>query len=301
MTTDFRYARLGYVALNVRDLARSDRFYREVVGLAAAGDGPDGEALYRCTGRHHDVVLHEGGRPGLRRVAWEMASADDLARIEAHLRGLGIAVHEVDAGRCVALGLARAFRISEPHTGAVFEYFHTMCSAAGPFAPTVTKIARLGHVVLANDAHAATERFFLEQLNYRASDRIEGAVTFMRCWPNPLHHSFGLSNGKRRGLHHVNFMVTDIDDVGKALYRLKQHEVPIVFGPGRHPPSESIFLYFLDPDELTVEFSFGMEEFPEVAPREPRLLPLSLQSIDYWGAVPDSRFAAVGAIAELET
>ncbi len=36
-----------------------------------------------------------------------------------------------------------------------------------------------------------------------------------------------------------------------------------MFGPGRHPPSESVFLYFLDPDGLTLEYSFGMEEFPE--------------------------------------
>ena len=299
LTPDFRYRRLGYVALNVTDLARSGAFYENIVGLQPAGEALAGERLYRCTQRHHDVVLHQASAPGLRRVAWEMESAADLERLERHLQALGIATHDVAAGECAALGLARAVRATEPHLGAVFEYFHTMAPAATPFAPTVTKIARLGHVVLATNEHAETERFLLEQLNYRVSDRIEGAVTFMRCWPNPLHHSFGLSKGSGKRLHHVNFMVTDIDDVGKAMYRLKQHEVPIVFGPGRHPPSESIFLYFLDPDELTVEFSFGMEEFPEVAPREPRLLPMSLQSIDYWGAVPDPRFAAKGEIAAL--
>ena len=296
MAAEFRYRRLGYVALNVSDLARSRAFYQDIVGLQSAGAVAHGEVLLRCTGRHHDLILHEGAPPGLRRVAWEMESADDLARIDVHLRALGLAPREVPAAECAALGLGRALRVTEPHTGAVFEYFDAMTQADTPFTPTVTKIARLGHVVLATDDHAATERYFLEQLNFRASDRIEGAVTFLRCWPNPLHHSFGLSNGKRRQLHHVNFMVTDIDDVGKAIYRLKNHEVPIVFGPGRHPPSESIFLYFLDPDELTVEFSFGMEEFPERAPREPRLLPLSLQSIDCWGSVPDARFAAAGVI-----
>ncbi len=296
---DFRYRRLGYVALNVSDLARSGAFYEEIVGLQPSGAALAGERLYRCTQRHHDVVLHQAAAPGLRRVAWEMESADDLERLERHLQSLGMRTFDVAAEECAALGLARAVRVIEPHLGAVFEYFHTMVSAATSYVPTVTRIARLGHVVLATDAHADTERFFLDQLNYRASDRIEGAVTFMRCWPNPLHHSFGLSKGSSKRLHHVNFMVTDIDDVGRAMYRLKKHDVPIVFGPGRHPPSESIFLYFLDPDELTVEFSFGMEEFPEIAPREPRLLPMSLQSIDYWGSVPDPRFAAQGVIAPL--
>jgi 2,3-dihydroxy-p-cumate/2,3-dihydroxybenzoate 3,4-dioxygenase len=50
------------------------------------------------------------------------------------------------------------------------------------------------------------------------------------------------------------------------MWRMKKKQVPIVFGPGRHPPSGSVFLYFLEPDGMTLEYSFGMEEFPE---REP--------------------------------
>jgi len=52
-----------------------------------------------------------------------------------------------------------------------------------------------------------------------------------------------------------------MDDIGKALYRLRNADVPIVFDPGRHPPSGSISLYSLDPDNLTLEFSYDMEEF----------------------------------------
>lgn len=296
MPIDFRYRRLGYVALNVSNLARSDPFYRDIVGLQPAGDTPTGERLYRCTERHHDVLLHESPTPGLRRAAWEMESTEDLARIERHLHVLGLPVRAVSTAECAALGITRAIRTVEPNTGACFEYFAGMENAATPFTPTVTRIARLGHLVLATATHPATERFFREALNYRVSDRIEGAVTFMRCFPNPLHHSFGLSNSTANRLHHVNFMVTDIDDIGRALYRLQKHQVPIVFGPGRHPPSGSVFLYFLDPDRLTLEFSFGMEEFPEHAPREPRLLPKTLESIDYWGAVPAPDWAAHGEI-----
>ena len=75
-----------------------------------------------------------------------------------------------------------------------------------------------------------------------------------------------------------------------------RRKVPIVYGPGRHPPSDSIFLYFLDPDETTIEFSFGMEEFPEHNARPPRMLAAGLETIDYWGGFPDPRFAAKGVI-----
>jgi 2,3-dihydroxy-p-cumate/2,3-dihydroxybenzoate 3,4-dioxygenase len=39
-----------------------------------------------------------------------------------------------------------------------------------------------------------------------------------------------------------------------------------------------------------------MEEFPEIAPRAPRRLPLALESIDYWGATPQAEFGKGGAI-----
>ncbi len=296
MALPFRYRRLGYVALNVTRLAASQRFYRELLGLQDAGVSA-GEVVLRCSPRHHDLLLSEAPTAGLKRVGWEMETDADLDAIRAHLEGtLGLATREVAAAECSRLGLTRAFRITEPNTGACFEYYCDMAAADSPYVPTVTKIARLGHVVLQTATHAATERYFLEQLSFRASDRIEGAVTFLRCFPNPLHHSFGLSNSTKSGLHHVNFMVTDIDDIGRALYRMQAADVPIVFGPGRHPPSESIFLYFLDPDGLTVEYSFGMEEFPEHAPREPRLLPMSLQSIDYWGGRPGADFGVNGVL-----
>ncbi len=300
MSLDFRYRRLGYVALNVTDHARSHEFYQAMLGLEAAGTALNDEHLYRCSGYHHDVVLHGSSRAGLRRVGWEMASRDDLARLRHHLRGLGIEIHSVAGEESTALGLDEAFRISEPRTGATFEYFSRMNAAGQAYTPTVARIARLGHVVLGAAEHARTEEFFIEALNYRVSDRIDGAVTFMRCFPNPLHHSLGLSNAERNSLHHVNFMVTDIDDIGKAIYRAKKLDVPVVFGPGRHPPSESIFFYFLDPDGITLEYSFGMEEFPEHDPRPPRRLPAALESIDYWGAVPQPGFGASGPLEALD-
>ena len=284
------------MALNVTDLARSDRFYQDMLGLQAAGTAADGEHLYRCSEHQHDVILHQGAVAGLRRVAWEMESPDDLAKLRSHFARLGIVVHSMDADYCAAMALDEAFQISEPNTGATFEYCGRMAEAASAYTPTVTRIVRLGHVVLGAQHYDATEQFFTDALNYRISDRIDGAVTFMRCFPNPLHHSLGLSKSDSNRLHHVNFMVTDIDDIGRALHRARKLNVPIVFGPGRHPPSESIFLYFLDPDGNTLEYSYGMEEFPEVSPRPPRRLPLALESIDYWGATPQAEFGKGGAI-----
>ena len=76
-------------------------------------------------------------------------------------------------------------------------------------------------------------------------------------------------------------------------------QVPIVNGPGRHPPSGSMFLYYLDPDGITVEYSFGMEEFPAEGARKPRVMEPIKASIDYWDSFLDPRKATVGAVERL--
>ncbi len=293
-----RWKQLGYVALNVTDLARSARFYEEIVGLAPVGGIDGGAALFRCSAKHHDLMLIEAPRAGLARVGWEAESPATRQAAFEHFAALGLAPRGVALEQSEALGVsADAFRFREPNTGATFEVYSSMAPATGAFTPTLAKIQRLGHVVLGAPDLAAAERFCLEEMNFRASDRIEGAVTFMRCFPNRFHHSLGLSQAKAAHLGHVNFMVTEVDDIGKAIWRMKKNQVPVTFGPGRHPPSDSMFFYFADPDGMWVEYSFGMEEFEEAGAREPRLMPMALSSIDYWGSTPDPAYPQLGEIA----
>lgn len=295
-----RYKKLGYVALNVTDLQRSATFYRDTVGLQAvpADDSdPGAPRFFRCDWDHHNVILFKGDRPGLKRLGFEMESGAELERLFEMLKARGQAVFEVPRVECERFHQGRSIRLIEPFTGATFEFYDQMREFGGqPYQPTVARIQRLGHVVLRTPDYAEAVAFLTGVLNFQVSDSIDGMVSFMRCFPNPFHHSLGIGNGRMRGLHHVNFMVTEVDDIGRAIWRLNKEKVPIVNGPGRHPPSGSMFLYFLDPDGLTLEYSFGMEEFPEVAPRRPRILEPIRESFDYWGAPVDPRKAATGEI-----
>jgi 2,3-dihydroxy-p-cumate/2,3-dihydroxybenzoate 3,4-dioxygenase len=290
-----RYSRLGYVALNVSDIERSKRFYEGLWGLQPNGDGADGACFLRCSDDHHNVVLYQG-KPGLKRIGWQLESEDDVQTLAENLHTHGLATRESDPAEREMLRQGRTLRFTDPFTGVVHEYYARMDKADHHWCPTVAKIQRIGHVVLKTPRYAEAIQFYVNVLNFRISDVIGDRVTFMRCFPNPLHHSLGLSNAKGAALHHVNFMVSEIDDVGKALWRFKNNDVPIVRGPGRHPPSGSVFLYVLDPDGLTVEYSYGMEEFPENGAREHRVLPNIPESIDFWGAPTDKRMGAIGEI-----
>jgi 2,3-dihydroxy-p-cumate/2,3-dihydroxybenzoate 3,4-dioxygenase len=292
-----RYSRLGYVALNVTDIDRSADFYERLLGLQFVGRGTSREAYFRCSNDHHNVVLYPAATAGLKRVAFQMESAADLAALRSRVEAAGLRAVEVEPSECAQLYQGPTFRVSEPYSGTALEFY----AAPKPFeftafAPTVAKIERLGHVVVRSPDLERSSAVAQEAFNFRCSDKIVGLAHFLRCFPNQFHHSLAFTRGERSGLNHVNFMVTEIDDIGKAIHRLRKHDVPIVYGPGRHVPSESIFLYFLDPDGLTLEYSFGMETFDEVGARDPRALPPVRESFDYWDCVRDPRMGAVGAV-----
>lgn len=294
-----RYSRLGYIGLNVTDMEASVHFYETLVGLKIDCKPESGVAYLRCSDRHHDIALYTSDIPGVKRIGWQMESPAALDAIEAHFTSIGIRCEPVTSSEIGELGIGRAFRMTEPTTGATFEFYSEMEAAPDAFRPTHTKIARLGHLVLSSADRMATEKFLMDHMNFRVSDRIDGMVTFMRCFPNPFHHSMGVGSAGKPGLNHVNFMVTEMGDIGKANNRMKKANVPIVYGIGKHPPSESVFLYFLDPDGMTIEYSYGMEEFPESDPRPPREMPASLESIDYWEGVPDPRMGKTGVLEPL--
>jgi 2,3-dihydroxy-p-cumate/2,3-dihydroxybenzoate 3,4-dioxygenase len=291
----FRYRKLGYVALTVTQLERSVRFYRDLLGLELVEER-DGAAFLRCSNDHYNVVLYQGVSPGLRRVAWELESQADAERAFARFDSLGLGPCRIDSTESTSLRQGTGFRVRVPGSGLEFEYYGITTVMAREWTPTVAKIARLGHVVIGSNDLATAKAALLRDFGFVESDFVEDRFSFMRCFPNPFHHTFAVGASEGNHLHHINFMVTDIDDVGRAWHRMTQAGVKIAFGIGRHPPSGSVFLYFYDPDGMTVEYSFGMEEFPETGARQPRMLEPVPASLDTWGAVPDVMFGKVGAI-----
>ena len=297
MSIPFRYRRLGYVALNVTDLAKTTAFYRDLVGLTVSESTDDLTAL-RCSQDHHNVLLYPAAKPGLKRIGFELESRKDLLAAREYVSSLGLTIEEIGVDELKRLRTVAGFRFRIPGSGLCLEYFIQMMHLSQPYVPTVAKIERLGHVVVNVADFDQALHWLTEKLGFAVSDFVPGFAAFLRCFPNPLHHSMAILTGTDDHLNHVNFMVKDIDDIGGGMNRMKKNNIDIVFGPGRHQPSESIFLYFLDPDRMTVEYSFGMECFPEHGAREARLLEPVPGTLDTWGSVPTPAFGKIGEIEQ---
>lgn len=300
MPAPFRYRKPGYVALNVTDVGRTAAFAHDIVGLEKSGEGANGDRFFRCGTDRHCVVLSQSDQPGFKRAAWDLESHDDVERAYGHFSDLGWQPEWVgDEERAsLNLTLTPAFRVRDPFTGALFEYYSGMDQTIVKFPSRLAKIQRLGHFALSVPDVIAGAKHFEKYHGFIVSDYVSSFAALMRAFPNPNHHSFGLAKSSTGKPHfnHINFMVTDIDDMGQLQYRLQQHQVKIVFGMGRHPTSDSIFLYYLDPDGLTWEYSFGMEQFPETGARPARAMSARPEDFDVWGARPEPEFTKNGVI-----
>jgi 2,3-dihydroxy-p-cumate/2,3-dihydroxybenzoate 3,4-dioxygenase len=301
MAANFRYRKLGYVALNVTDVERTREFATRTFALEDTGQGPAGEQFLSCGAEHHDLVLYPSKEPGLMRGAWELESPEDVERAIAHYEALGLkpawlAQEEKDV---LGLGVWPAFRVREPTVGLCFEYYSKMMIRARARPGQVTNFKHIGHFgVNVPNVREATE-YAIANMGFLASDILGNYLgTLLRVFPNPNHHSFAYLPAKdgKKQLNHVAFMVETIDDIGKLFNRIEAHGVKRAFGIGRHPTSGSIHLYIFDPDSMVWEYTLGMEQFPELGAREARFMSPAPEDYDLWGAVPKPGFGGSGNV-----
>jgi 2,3-dihydroxy-p-cumate/2,3-dihydroxybenzoate 3,4-dioxygenase len=145
-------------------------------------------------------------------------------------------------------------------------------------------ITGFSHIGLHSIAPRKDEQFWTTMCNARVSDWI-GEAPLLRI--DPVHHRVALFPSKRSGVQHINHQVESIDDIMRSYYFLREQNVRIRFGPGRHPTSGAMFLYFEGPDGMIYEYSCGVRLITDEAAYVPRQFPATNSSFCAWGAVPD--------------
>jgi 2,3-dihydroxy-p-cumate/2,3-dihydroxybenzoate 3,4-dioxygenase len=272
------------VRLGTRDLAAADRFAREVVGLEPARVEA-GARYYRSDERDHTLVYFEGD-PADHTVAFELRDAAALDAAAAALSDAGHAVAHGSAEACEQRHVRAFVSLADPTGNRIELVVRPAHSGRRHFPSRDAGITGFSHVGLCSTDPARDEAFWTGLLGARVSDRI-GNAALLRI--DPVHHRVALFPTTRAGIQHVNHQVAGIDDVMRACYQLRSRGVRIVFGPGRHPTSGAVFLYFEGPDGMVYEYSTGVRTIaPEdEANHRPRQFPFAPESFCMWGSRPD--------------
>jgi 2,3-dihydroxy-p-cumate/2,3-dihydroxybenzoate 3,4-dioxygenase len=276
---DIRYVRLG-----TRDLDAAARFARDILGLEPAGCDT-GARYFRSDSRDHTLVFLKGD-PRDHATAFEL---DDAAALDAAgevLEGLKREVKWGTKDGCTQRRVAAYLSFQDPSGNPIELVVRPQHSGREYFPQRAAGITGFSHIGLRTTDPARDEAFWTQVMNARVSDRI-GAAPLLRI--DEVHHRMALFPSTYPGVQHVNHQVRGIDDLMRSYYFLKEQGVRIVFGPGRHPTSGAMFLYFEGPDGMVYEYSSGVRLITpeEEAGYRPRQFSFEPESFCMWGSRPD--------------
>ncbi len=275
---------IAYVRSGATDLATAVRFATDIVGLELVEGGEPGVAHLRADARHHCLALVEG-ETGVIASGFAVADEDALALAEAELEARGMRVDRGDPTQCRSRRVGQFVAFDDPF-GNRIELVIGQQSLGRPVQFTrQAGITEFGHLCLDAPDVREAHRFWSTTFNARVSDWIGDAACLLRI--DPVHHKLAVFRGDGPGLCHMNFQVTEIDDIFRNWHYLVEHGVEIEMGPGRHPQSTAVFLYFLGPEGFTYEYSFGVRRIEDDTSWTPRTFdPDELGSIDMWLGQP---------------
>jgi catechol-2,3-dioxygenase len=272
--------RLAHVALTSTDPGRLAANYGTVVGLADAGEQPDGVIRLRTNDHHHCLELHHGGGPSLHHVAFEVADVGTARDALAHA---GVEVTSIES-----FGYRDAIALVDPEGNQV--RLVAGAEKPEPLGDRVFRPKKIGHIgVRASDVPAQAE-FYTSVLGFRLSDWIGEQLAFLRC--NPDHHAlvFVAEPAEVRSVHHVAYEVGSFEDFARQADVLFENDVRVLWGPGRHAPSHNYFMYFNDADENRIEWVNSIKQIPEDGSYEPQVFdPTEPLTWNLWGVMPPAR------------
>ena len=274
---DIRYVRLG-----TRDVDAAARYATTVLGLEEAGR--DAGAVYLRSDVRDHTLVYFAGDPADHTVAFEVADGDALEAAAAEIEAQRLPVRVGTREECELRRVERFLQFRDPSGNGVDLVVRPFHSGRRYFPARDAGVTGFSHVGLRTTDAVRDEAFWTRVCNARVSDRI-GAAPLLRI--DAVHHRIALFPSTYAGVQHVNHQVESVDDIMRAYYFLRERDVRIVFGPGRHPTSSAIFLYFEGPDGMVYEYSTGVRSITDEAGYRPRQFPFAPSSFCMWGSRPD--------------
>ena len=256
----FDIMRAAYAELIVTDLAESERFYVDLLGLVVSDRSDDALYLRGWEERlHHSLVLRQGPVAACGRLSFRVRANDDLDAIAAEFERRGCVARFVEADLA---GMGRALRVWDPF-GFPLEFFYDMTR----FPTSLQRfdiqrgapIMRLDHFNI-HAPNCEDTLAFWRQLGFRfteyiATDGENERITGAWLARKQTVHDIALTAGRGPRLHHIGVYVAEPAGVLRACDQIAAayRSDAIERGPGRHGVSNAFFVYLRDPDGHRIE------------------------------------------------
>ncbi len=279
---------LDHVTLRVPDPEESAAYYTRVLGLVEVGRDADGAAIrLSClpssagTISAHEIILYKGGGPGpLDHHALAVPNQTALQRAADVLRRRGL---DVEGPRAFETVHGPAVRLRDGD-GLLFELTVPLPPVARPAGARPFSFVKLSHVNLRSPDPARGAAWWETHIDLRLTEYIPETFYWLRC--NPEHTHVALVRGPQAGLHHIGFIIESWNDVKFMLDHLASNGVRVEYGPGRHGPGNSIFVYFIDPFGVRWEALCEMELIHNDATHKVKVWDQTagrLSAVNLWG------------------
>ena len=262
---------LGYLGLNVTDLAAWKIFSTEVIGLEWCDEGEANRVHLRMDDWHHRITLHVSDEDDLAYLGLRVAGGAELAEMAEQLSNYGASFRVASEEECAERRVLGMIKLEDP-AGNPLEIFHgPQVDAHKPFYPGrrmhgkfSTGEGGMGHVVVRSDDFDETERFYTKALGMRGTIEYHQKLPdgqllkpyFMHCNDRDHTIAFGFASLKKR-INHLMIEVTETDDVGMTHEIVREREVPIAITLGKHANDRMISFYVLNPSGWMLEYGSG--------------------------------------------
>ena len=268
MTIDIKS--MGYARVASTDTDAWKLFAGKVLGLAESRGPSEDHLYYRIDEVSARLVVFPSDVDRLECIGWELADHDALQAAREHLIKAGVDFVEGTSEELAERRVQELIRFKDPWDN-VFELFHGITYEARPLVTPydnkfVTGEQGMGHVVIpVGDDEAALE-FYRDTLGFRLRDSMsmpgefvgkepgtKAWLRFLGC--NPRHHSLAfLPMPNPSKCVHIMLEVAKLDDVGRALERVRKHKVPLSATLGRHMNDQMVSFYVKSPGGFDIEY-----------------------------------------------
>jgi 3,4-dihydroxy-9,10-secoandrosta-1,3,5(10)-triene-9,17-dione 4,5-dioxygenase len=229
------------------------------------------------------LVVAPGTAPRLAAVGFEVRDHRELEKLVESVHAAGVKTEEGTAEERAARRVTGMARFEDPAGVPVELFYGPVLDHVPVHTPLVSRFVTgsggMGHLVVGSgDARAAVD-FYIDVLGF--AERNTMATPMGDMWflsPNPRHHTLGLlqADGPAQ-LFHVMLEVGALDDLGRALDRIRAGGIPLQMSLGRHTNDHMVSFYVYTPDLTSIELGWGGLEVVEDEPT------YAITAVSFWG------------------